>query len=107
VEQRAELETLQRALVQAELSPDPQGEIRDPACVGGRVLVVRLESVGERLDRGDEGALEALVARGVGDGELRLLREAAEQCKLALAEVLALDKGNEATRPATSNGATA
>src|SRR6476620_455966 len=72
VEQRAELEALQRALVEPELAANPEGEIRYPAGVGGRVLVVRLECVGERLNGGDERPLEALVARGIGDRELRL-----------------------------------
>ena len=64
--------------------------------MGGRVLVVRLERVGERLDGGDERPLEPLVARGIGDRELRLLREAAEQRELALAEVVPLDERDEA-----------
>ena len=96
--QRAELETLECALVEAELPADAQREIRDPAGMGGRVLVVRLERVGERLDGGDERPLEALVARGVGDRELRLLGEAAEQRELALPEVVPLDERDEATR---------
>src|SRR5262249_47278559 len=83
---RAELEVLQRVLVESELPTDPQREIRDPAGVCGRVLVVRLERVGQRFDSGHERALEALVARGICDRELRLLREAAEQRELPLSE---------------------
>ena len=97
MQQRAELEALQLALVEAELTADPQGEIRDPARMGGRVLVVRLERVGERLDSGDECPLQARVARGVGDRELRLLRETTEQRELALPEVVPLDERDEAT----------
>src|SRR5262252_4927504 len=95
VEQRAELELLQRALVETELPAHSQREIRDPARVGGGVLVVRLERVGERLDRGDERALETLVARGVVDRQLRLLSQAAEESELALSEVLPLDERDE------------
>src|SRR3954447_4126884 len=59
VQQGAELEALERAIVEAELLTHAQREILDPAGVSGRVLVVRLESVGESLDRGDERPLEA------------------------------------------------
>jgi len=93
---RAELEPLQRALVETELAADAQREVLDPAGVLRRVLVVRLESIGERLDRGDECPLETLVARGVGDRELRLLREAAEQPELAVPEAVPLDERDEA-----------
>ena len=96
VQQRSELEALQRALVETDLPADPQGEIADPARVIRRVLVVRLERIGERLDGRDERPLETLVARRIGDRELRLLREAAEQRELALSEVLPLDKRDEA-----------
>src|SRR5215467_2424303 len=89
-EQRAELEVLQRALVETELASDSQGEIRDPAGVGGRVLVVGLECIGQCLDGGYERPLEPLVARSIGDRKLRLLREAAEQCELALSELVSL-----------------
>src|SRR6202008_39954 len=87
VEKRAELQTLQAQLVEAELAADTQREVGDPAGVGRRVLVVRLDCVRKRLDGGDEGALETLVARGVRDRELRLLRDAAEQPQLALSEI--------------------
>src|SRR6266487_3557691 len=64
--------------------------------MGGRVLVVRLERVGERLDSGDECPLQARVARGVGDRELRLLRETTEQRELALPEVVPRDEATYA-----------
>ena len=74
----------------------------------GGVLVVRLERVRERLDGGDERPLEPFVARGVRDRELRLVRDAAEQRELALAEVAPLDERNDATGAAVDlKGATA
>ena len=100
VQESAELEALQRALVEAEFPADPQREIRDPARVGRRVLVVRLERVGERLDGGDERPLETLVTRGVRDRELRLLCETAEQGELALSEVVPLHERDEAAHAA-------
>ena len=50
--------------VEAELGADLEREVGDPARVRRRVLVVRLERVRERLDRGEERPLERLVARG-------------------------------------------
>jgi hypothetical protein len=64
VEERAELEALQLGRLEAELLADPQGEVRDPAGVGGRVLVLRLEGIRERLHGREEGPLERLEARG-------------------------------------------
>ncbi len=84
MEEGTELEPLQLPWLEPELDADPEGEVRDPARVRGRVLVVRLERVRQRLDGGDECPLERLVARGALQGELRLLREAAEQIELSL-----------------------
>ena len=78
VEQRAELEPLERALAETRFLPHPQGEVGDPARVGRRVLVVRLERVRKRLDRRHEAPLEALVVRGVRDRKLGLVREATQ-----------------------------
>src|SRR3954451_15489456 len=58
----------------------------------GGVLVVRLERVGERSYRRDEGALEALVVLGALDRELRLVREACEQSELAVVELTVADR---------------
>src|SRR5579862_3298316 len=55
-----------------------------------------IERARERFDCGDERPLEPFVARGIRDRELRLLRDAAEQAKLAIAEVLALDESDDA-----------
>src|SRR5204862_7329435 len=87
VQQSTELEPLQRALAEAELAADKQREIRDPARMGRRVLVVRLERIRKGLDGRDEAPLEAFVARRVRNRELRLMREPAEEAKLTLAEV--------------------
>ena len=89
VQQRAELEPLQRRVVQPQLGADAEREIGDPARVLRRVLVVRLERVRKRLDGGDERPLEPLVAARVRDRQLRLVRDAAEQTQLALAELVA------------------
>ncbi len=85
VEERAELEPLQRVAVEAELLADEQRRVGDPAGVGGRVLVACLEGVRERLDRREEGALEALEAGRVRDRELGLVRQPAEEVELAAA----------------------
>ena len=61
-----------------------------------RVLVVCLERVRERLDRRDERLLEPFVVARVRDRELRLVREAAEQAQLALAEVVGGKRGDDA-----------
>ena len=82
VEQRAELEPLQRLTVERELAADEQRHVGDPAGVRRRVLVVRLERVRERRDGRHERALEALVVLGALDRELRLVGEAGEQAKL-------------------------
>src|SRR5262249_45547816 len=87
VQERAELEPLQHAVVKADLAADTKREIGDPACVRRGVLVVRLECVRKRLDRLDEAALEILVVRCVRDREAGLVREAAEETELALAEI--------------------
>ena len=96
VQERAELEPLQRALAEAELAADAQREVGDPARVRRRVLVVRLERVRERLDGRDERPLEPFVVGRVRDRELRLVREPAEQPQLALAEVALRDRGDDA-----------
>ena len=109
VEERAELEPLERMLAEAELAADAEREIGDPARVRRGVLVVRLERVRERLDRRDEAALERLEVRRVRDRELRLVREAGEQPQLTLAEVVV--SGSPPTmqppRVPTTTGATA
>jgi len=76
VQESAELEPLQRVLIQLEPAADAKREIRDPPSVRGRVFVLRFERVRERLDGRDEAALEPLVVAGVGDGEPSLLSEA-------------------------------
>ena len=95
VEQRSELEPLQRGVVETQLGADAEREIRDPARMLRRVLVVRLERVRKRLDRGHERALEPFVAAGVRDRELRLVGDAAEQPQLALAELVGVDLGED------------
>ena len=97
------------ALVEPELVADAQREVGDPARVRRGVLVVRLERVRERLDRRDERLLEALVVARVRDRELRLVREAAEQAQLALAEVgrRAERRDDAAAAVPTPNGAIA
>ena len=86
MQERAELEPLQRRLVEGKLAADAEREIGDPARVRRRVLVVRLERVRERFDGRDERVLQAFEAARVRDREARLVREAAEQPQLALAE---------------------
>ncbi len=85
VEEGAELQALQRAWLQSELLADAEREIRDPPSVRGDVGVVRLQRVRQRLDRGHERALEPLVAHCALDGELRLLRQSAEELELPFA----------------------
>ena len=67
-------------------SADLQRQVRDPAGVRGRVLVVRLERVRERLDRLEERPLEVVEAPGVRQCELGLVRDSREQAKLSLVE---------------------
>src|SRR5439155_9613688 len=67
-----------------------------PASVRGRVLVLGLERVGERLDRGEERALETLEVARVRERQARLVREAAEQPQLAVAELLVADGRDDA-----------
>ena len=86
VEERAELEALERLTVEPELGADLERGVRDPARMRGRVLVARLERVRERLDRGEERALERLEARRVRDRELGLVGETAQELELALGE---------------------
>ena len=71
-----------------------------------RVLVVRLERVRERLDGREERALEALVARGALERELRLLGEPAEEVELAIAVGLGLGhgRGDDAPAPVDREG---
>src|SRR5207302_6292226 len=87
VQERAELELLERALVETELAANAQREVGDPPRVRRGVLVVRLERVREGLDGGDERALESLVVARACDRELRLVREAAEEAQLAVSVV--------------------
>ena len=84
VEERAELEALQLVRLEPELLADLQREVGDPACVRRGVLVVGLERVRERLDGGEERALQRLVARRRLEGEPRLSRDAREQLELAI-----------------------
>ena len=79
VEERAELEALQRVGVEAELAADVEGHVGDPAGVGRGVLVVRLESVRERLDGGEERLARGSRSARVLDRELRLVRDAGEE----------------------------
>src|SRR3972149_6367688 len=67
-----------------DLGADVQREVGDPAGVRRGVLVVRLQRVGESLDRREEGPLESLVARGALQRELGLAGGAAEQLQLAI-----------------------
>src|SRR5438876_3346635 len=73
VEEGAELEPFERVAVEAEGLADLHRHVADPARVRRRVLVVRLERVRERLDGGEERALEALEVARVRDRELRLV----------------------------------
>src|SRR6185295_3274306 len=86
VEEGAELEALERRRVEAELAADLERHVGDPAGVGGRVLVVRLECVGQSLDRGEERLLEVVVRAGVLDREPRLVRDAGEEAHRARRE---------------------
>ena len=87
MQEGAELEPLERTLVELERAADTQREIRDPARMRRRVLVVRLQRVGERLDGRNETPFEPFVVVGVRDREPGLVREAAEHAQLPLAEV--------------------
>src|SRR5690242_580937 len=98
VQQRTELEALQLRRLEPELAADAERQVGDPARVRRRVLVIRLERIRERLDRGDEGALETFEVRRVRNCEVRLARETAEQAQLALAEVgVRRERRNHAT----------
>ncbi len=88
VEERSELDPLQRSALEPELLADFHGHVPDPARVGRRVLVLRLERVGERLDGREEGALEALEGESVRESHLRLAGDPGEQLELALVEVV-------------------
>src|SRR5204862_1612136 len=88
VEERAELELLQRLRIEAQRRAHLQGGIRNPARVGRGVFVVRLEGVRERLDRRDEGRLEVLESAGVRDRELCLVSEPREKSQLVLIELV-------------------
>src|SRR5439155_8073025 len=65
VEERAQLESLQRPAVETEALADPERQVCDPARVRRRVLVIRLERIRKRLDGRDEGLLETLEVAGV------------------------------------------
>ena len=79
MEERAELQALQRLRVEAERCSHLERGVRDPTCVRRGVLVLGLERVGERFHGRDERRLEALEAARVRDRELRLVREPGEQ----------------------------
>src|SRR6185437_14872560 len=64
------------------------------------VLVVRLERVGERTDRGDERALALQVVLGAFDRKLRLMGKAREQTHLAIVELAVVDNGGKRADPA-------
>ena len=99
VEERGELEPLEPVAVEAQLAADEQRHVGDPACVRGRVRVVRLECVRERRDGRHERALEALVVLGALDRELRLVRETCEQTQLAVVEPAVADRRGERRHP--------
>ena len=104
VEEGAELEPLQRVAVETELAADAHRHVGDPARVRRRVLVSRLERVRERLDRGEECALEAREAGRVRDRELRLVCETAEQLQLAVAVLGLGAEGDRDRAPASLEG---
>src|SRR5439155_17461941 len=87
VEERAQLESLEPTTVETEPLADLERKICDPARVGGRVLVVRFERVGERLHRLEERPLEATEVAGVGQRELRLVRNPGQQAQVPLREL--------------------
>src|SRR5262249_8085489 len=95
VEERAELEPLQRCALETELPADLQGEVGDPARVRRRVLVVGLERVRKGLDGLEERALECVEASGVRQRKPRLVRDARKQPKLALAELTVLGRSDD------------
>jgi hypothetical protein len=95
VEERSELEPLQRLAVEPQLAADEQRHVGDPARVRRRVLVARLQCVRQGLDRRDERALEALIVLGALDRELGLLREPGEQGELPVVELTVADRGRE------------
>ncbi len=86
VEERTELEPLECGAVEAELAPDEQRHVGDPAGVRRGVRVIRLERIRERGDGRDERLLEVLVVLCVLDREPRLVRETGEQAQLTLVE---------------------
>src|SRR5437868_2654424 len=106
VEERAELEPLERRRVEAEGLADLHRHVADPARVLRGVLVVRLERVRERLDGGEERALEALDGAGVRDRELRLVGDPGQQPQLAVGEVASRlgHRDDDAAEPAAVRG---
>src|SRR5439155_8433324 len=60
VEQGSKLKPLQGLLVELEPAAEAEGEVSDRPGVGRGVRVIRLERIRERLDRRDEGSLQAL-----------------------------------------------
>ena len=89
VEQRSELDALQRCGVEPELLADRDGHVADPARVRRRVLVLRLESIGERLDGGEECSLEALERERIRECELRLAGDRAQELELPIVQSVA------------------
>ena len=85
VEERTELEALDRVAVEPSRGR-PAATVGDPPRVRGRVLVARLERVGERGDGRDEGALETRRVLGALDRKLRLMCEPDEQAKCRSSE---------------------
>src|SRR5207245_3078556 len=83
---------------ETELAAYPQRHVRDPPCVRVCVLVLGLERVRERLDRGEERPLELAEGERVRDRELGLVRDAAEQLELSLAVLVGRER-LDADRP--------
>ena len=94
VEQRTELDALQRVAIELQLATDEDRDVADPAGVRRGVFVVRLERVRERSDRLDEGSLELVVVLRALDRELRLVRETRDELQLpALRRAVADGRG--------------
>src|SRR5207253_1435256 len=89
VEERAQLDSLQRGRVEAELTADLERHVRYRARVRRGVLVVGLERVGKRLDGRDEGVLEVLEAPRPLERDRRLMGDTAEEPQEFLARMLA------------------
>src|SRR5439155_20215765 len=82
VEERAELELLHALRRERHLRRDAQRKLLNLARVRGRIAVVRLGGVRERLHRREHRLPQPREAPRVRERELRLVREAREEAQL-------------------------